>query len=54
MTVKDPSTFLAFFAAVFRASAAPTLGELPGVFFPFPALVVCALADPASAVVFPA
>ena len=52
--VAAPRALLTLFAAVFRPSAAPALGELANVFFPFAALPVCALSNAASTLVFPA
>ena len=54
MPMENPSALLAFLAAVLRPSAPSALGELPRELFPFPALVVGAVSDSASAVVFPA
>ena len=46
--VASPSALLALFGAVFCASAAPTFGELPCIFFPLAALPECALSDTTS------
>ena len=54
MSMKHPSTLLAFFAAVFGPPAATTFGKLPGVFLPSPALIVGALADASTRIVFAA
>lgn len=54
MPVEGPCTLLTIFTAVFCPSTTPTLSELPRVFLPFPTLVVCALTDAASRVVFAA
>lgn len=54
VAVENPGALLAFFAAVLGPPAPTALGELAGVFFPLAALVVRALSDAASRVVFPA
>lgn len=54
MAVEDPRALLALFAAVLCPPAATALGELARVLFPLAALVVSALTDAASGVVFPA
>lgn len=52
--VAAPGAFLAFFGAVFCATAAAALCELPCVFFPLAALPVSTLSDATAGVVFPA
>jgi hypothetical protein len=52
--MEDPGTLLALFTAVLCPSAASALGKLSGVFFPFSALVVRALSNPAFRVILAA
>lgn len=54
VAVEDPRALLAFFAAVLCPPTATALGELACVLFPLAALVVSALTDATSGVVFPA
>lgn len=54
MPVIDPCTLLAFFAAIFGASAPTTFGKLSWKLFPFPAFVVGTLPDAASGIVLAA
>lgn len=54
MAVEGPRTLLALFAAVLGAAATAALSKLASVLFPFPALIVGALADTAPCLVFPA
>lgn len=52
--MERPCALLALFAAILSTPASPALGELAGVLFPFAALVVCALPDTASCIIFAA
>lgn len=54
VAVKGPRTLLAVLAAVLRPPTPSALGKLPCIFLPLPTLVVCALTDAASRIVFAA
>jgi hypothetical protein len=54
MPVENPGTLLAFLAAIFCPPTSAAFGKLPGEFFPFSALIVCTLSDPATAIVLAA
>ena len=54
MTVENPRIFLAVLAAVFSTATAAALCELPCIFLPFTALIVCTLPYASSIVVFAA
>jgi hypothetical protein len=54
MTMESPSTFLTLFAAVFSSAASAALSKLPCELFPFAALIVRALSDATSGVIFAA
>lgn len=53
MPMEDPRRLLALFAAVFRTPTASALSKLSRVLFPLAALVVRALSDATSRVIFP-
>jgi len=54
MSVEDPSTFLALFAAVLRPPTPSAFRKLPCKLLPFPTLIVCTLPYASSWIIFPA